>query len=70
MNASGGNPTIIWRAYNTNEMRGRTVRINKNTMYYQSRKERYENNTKGPLFLGTYFWHADRRIDDKTPLIP
>ena len=47
-----------------------TVRINKDTMYYQLRKENAKYDTKRPLFFSTYFEHADREIDDKTPLDP
>ena len=43
-----------------------TVRIDKDTMYYQLRKETL-NTTQ---YFSTYIEHADREIDDKTSLIP
>ena len=39
-------------------------------MYYQLRKETLWKQHKRPLFFITYYEHADREIDDKTPLDP
>ena len=45
-----------------------TVRINKDTMYYQLRKETLNTTQKTTLLQ--YTEHADREIDAKTTLIP